>query len=252
VAIDRVSLSITWCRTPSGDDSAVNGDELHEGRREAAERHPSPDFRGNRHNLVHRSGFCVLIASVLVLLPMARSVAATTEQAELFAGARQCDAALQAAARGTGVPLRLLRALAPVESGLGSSAGSAALAWPWTINANQHGSYHFRTRAAAERHLEALLNASIDNADIGCMQVNWHWHRQDFSSPRAVLTPVLNARYAALTLRAYHDRTGSWAKAIGMYHTRNPELAEAYRCRVAQALVSRTKLAGCQRKNVRS
>jgi Transglycosylase SLT domain len=252
VAIDRVSLPIAWRRTPSGDDSAVNGDELREGCREAAERHPNPESRRGRRNIMHRSGLCLLIASVLVLLPTARNVAATMDQAELLANARQCDSALQAAARATGVPLRLLRALAPVESGLGSRAGTASIAWPWTINANQHGSYHFRTRAAAERHLEALLNAGIDNVDIGCMQVNWHWHRQDFSSPRAVLTPVLNARYAALTLRGYHDRTGSWAKAIGMYHTRNPELAEAYRCRVAQALVSRTKLAGCQRKNVRS
>ena len=252
MAIDRVSFSITWRRTSSGDDPSVNGDELREGGRETTERYSNPDFRGRRRYLVHRSGFCLLIAGALALLPAARSVASTMDQERLVAGARQCDAALQAAARETGVPLRLLRAVAPVESGLQSRAGTASLAWPWTINTNQHGSYHFRTRDAAERHLEALLKAGIDNVDIGCMQVNWHWHRQAFSSPEAALTPVLNARYAATTLRVFHDRTGSWAKAIGMYHTRNPELAEAYRCRVARALVSCTKVVGCQFKRVRS
>src|ERR1700722_10565141 len=93
VAIDRVSFSITWRRTSSGDDPSVNGDELHEGRRESAERYPNPDFRGHRCNLVYRSGFCLLIAGVLALLPAARTVAATMDQAQLLAGARQCDVA---------------------------------------------------------------------------------------------------------------------------------------------------------------
>jgi hypothetical protein len=44
--------------------------------------------------------------------------------------------------------------------------------------------------------LDALVAAGIDNIDIGCMQVNWHWHRAAFASPAA----ALNAGYT-LTIR---------------------------------------------------
>ena len=49
---------------------------------------------------------------------------------------------------------------------------------PWTLHVKDGGSYHFRSRGAAARYLAA----GIDDIDIGCMQVNWHWHRN--VSPR--------------------------------------------------------------------
>ena len=63
----------------------------------------------------------------------------------------------------------------------------------------------------------ALIAAGVDNVDIGCMQVNWHWHGDAFASPAAALSPALNARYAALLLRAYRAQSGTWAGAVGLY-----------------------------------
>jgi len=88
-----------------------------------------------------------------------------------------CGEAIRRAAQTTGVPVALLLALAPTESGLPRAHGRGpSYPWPWTVNTNGRGSFHFRTRAAAEKHLTALVAAGIDNIDIGCMQVNWRWH----------------------------------------------------------------------------
>jgi len=80
------------------------------------------------------------------------------------------------------------------------------------------------------------MAAGIDNIDIGCMQINWHWHGTAFASPAAALSPAINAAYAAVLLQGYKRRSGSWAKAVGLYHSHTPALAEAYRCRVAREL----------------
>jgi hypothetical protein len=57
--------------------------------------------------------------------------------------------------------------------------------------------------------------------------------------------PTLNARYAAALLGNYRRQTGSWADAVGLYHSHTLALAEAYRCRVAHALQPNTRLKNC-------
>jgi hypothetical protein len=192
---------------------------------------------------MHRSGLRLLIIALLASWWAPQAASAADGQGRLD-DASTCTAALFRASHETGVPLRLLTTLAPIESGLAGRDGQVR-PWPWTLNTNGRGSYHFRTRAAAERHLAALIAAGIDNVDIGCMQVNWHWHGRAFPSPAAALSPILNVRYAALLLREYRSRSGTWAGAVGLYHSRNLQLAEAYRCRVARALAPGTPIRGC-------
>jgi len=154
--------------------------------------------------------------------------------------------AISHAARASGVPVALLLALAPTESGLPRAHDRRpSYPWPWTLNTNGRGSFYFRSRAAAEKHLDALVAAGIDNIDIGCMQVNWHWHGAAFASPTAALNPALNTTYAAALLRDYRRQTGSWAGAVGLYHSHTLALAEAYRCRVAHALQPKAALKDC-------
>jgi hypothetical protein len=178
---------------------------------------------------------------------MARQAEAVAIDAQDAAGeAAKCHSAMVRASAQTGVPLRLLLALAPTESGLQRARGRGpAYPWPWTVNTNDRGSFHFRTREAAEKYLHALVAAGIDNIDIGCMQINWHWHGAAFASPAAALNPTLNAGYAAALLRDYRRQTGSWAEAVGLYHSHSPALAEAYRCRIARELRPGTALKNC-------
>jgi hypothetical protein len=184
------------------------------------------------------------VAGAVGLLAAASAAAAAEDRGYAIADLRQCDVALREAAEANGVPARLLLALAPIESGVVSRSGQI-YPWPWTLNVNGNGSYYFRSRAAAERHLNALIAAGIDNVDIGCLQVNWHWHGLAFVSPAAALAPALNAQYAASLLRKYRVQTGTWSGAVGLYHSHDTRLAEVYRCRVARALAPTTKIRGC-------
>jgi hypothetical protein len=193
---------------------------------------------------MHRSRLRLLAASVVGLVAAASDATAAPDRGHGVADLRQCDAALRDAAPATGVPVRLLLALAPIESGVGNRTRQI-YPWPWTLNINGRGSYHFHTRAAAERHLDALIAAGIDNVDIGCLQVNWHWHRSAFASPAAMLSPALNVQYAASLLRKYRAQTGTWSGAIGLYHSQDPRLADVYRCRVAHALAPTATIRGC-------
>jgi soluble lytic murein transglycosylase-like protein len=185
-----------------------------------------------------------LLAWLALALVVPRARAGAIGAGEAAAESAQCADAIRRAARASGVPAPLLLALAPAESGLPRARGPS-YPWPWTLNVNGRGSFHFRTRTVAERHLNALVAAGIDNIDIGCMQVNWHWHGAAFASPAAALDPTLNVGYAAALLRDYRRQTGSWAGAVGLYHSHTPALADAYRCRVAHALLPNTTLKNC-------
>jgi hypothetical protein len=190
-----------------------------------------------------RPGLGLLITVAIACLSGPRGGSAAEERRQL-ADADACKDAVVRASHETGVPLRLLTALAPIESGIADRSGEVQ-PWPWTLNTNGHGSYHFRTRQAAAQHLATLIAAGVDNVDIGCMQVNWHWHGHAFASPDAALSPALNVRYAALLLREFHAQSGTWAGAVGLYHSRNPMLTDAYRCRVARALAPQAKIRDC-------
>jgi hypothetical protein len=154
-----------------------------------------------------------------------------------------CQRAIRDAARATAVPLRLLHALAPTESGVDDGRGGRG-PWPWTLNVDGHGRY-FHTRRAAERKLRRLLASGIENIDIGCMQVNWKWHHKGFRSPAAALDPKTNVLFAARLLRQYKRQAGTWAGAVGLYHSHDPRRAALYRCRVARALAPHQPRARC-------
>jgi hypothetical protein len=193
---------------------------------------------------VHRQRLCLLAGLALALVAH-RAAADPINAKDAAAQVARCDSAAIAASYRTGVPLRLLRALAPAESGI-VARGGRHVAWPWTLNTNGHGSFHFRSQAAAQAHLQSLLADGIDNIDVGCMQVNWHWHHAEFVSPAALLNPDNNALYAALLLKAYRIQTGTWSGAVGLYHTHNPILAARYQCRIARELVPDAAIQGCE------
>jgi len=134
-------------------------------------------------------------------------------------------------AREYDVPASLLFAVALVESGR-LVQGGRILPWPWTINAGGRGHY-FRSRRAAEARLRRLLADGVQ-PDVGLMQLNWKYHRDELGSAAQAFDPWLNLRAGALALRRAYERTGDWWKAVGRYHSANPALAERYRRRVAR------------------
>jgi hypothetical protein len=77
-----------------------------------------------------------------------------------------------------------------------------------------------------------LRSAGIRVVDVGCVQVNLHYHEDAFPNAARALDPMANARYAARFLKRLHDELGDWPAAVAAYHSRTPSRGQAYRDRV--------------------
>ena len=129
------------------------------------------------------------------------------------------------------LPAHLLGALAKVESGRWHAPSEARLAWPWTVMAEGRGRY-LPSKAAAIAEVRALRARGVTNIDVGCMQVNLHWHGAAFDGLDQAFDPAHNVAYAAAFLRDLRARENSWTKAIGVYHSRTPRFSGPYRSKV--------------------
>jgi hypothetical protein len=133
-----------------------------------------------------------------------------------------CIAAAEDAQRLSGVPFDVLLAIALTETGRGGRP------WPWTVNLEGQGHW-FATRAEATAFAESALAQGRTSFDIGCFQVNWRWHGENFVSVAQAFDPLANASYAASFLKTLQAETGGWSEAAGAYHSRTPEHAGRYR-----------------------
>lgn len=140
-----------------------------------------------------------------------------------------CEEAARRASQETGVSLALLRAIMLAESGRDMGQGRAA--WPWTVQSQGQG-YWLDTPEQALILVQDLLDQGVTNIDLGCFQINIHWHSQAFPSLEAMLDPEANARYAAAYLLELHAQTGDWRRAAGAYHSRDATRAETYVARL--------------------
>ncbi len=54
--------------------------------------------------------------------------------------------------------------------------------------------------------------------DLGCMQINYHFHGRAFCVPAEMLDPRKNVEYAARFLADLHARHETWTMAVARYH----------------------------------
>lgn len=158
---------------------------------------------------------------------LAITVAATALPAQ--ASPALCDAAAATAARESGVPLSLLRAVMLAETG--RAMEGTRRPWPWAVQAGGAGNWD-PTRAAALDRIAALRASGTTNIDIGCFQLNLRWHGDAFASVADMIDPEANARHAAGFLTELYRETGDWRSAAGAYHSRDPARAERYVARL--------------------
>jgi hypothetical protein len=147
-----------------------------------------------------------------------------------FAQASQttlCEDAARYASETTGVPLSVLRAVALAETGQTKFDKNAYSAWPWTVQSGQKGHW-FNNPTEAAAFVKSLMAAQVTNIDIGCFQINMRWHGQAFQSVEDMFSPRSNALYAARFLQDLYGQTGAWRSAVGRYHSRDDDRAEAY------------------------
>ena len=148
-------------------------------------------------------------------------------------GAEICERAIAAGAAKVGVPREVLHAISLTETG--RPDGGRLRPWPWAINREGQG-YWFRSREEALGFARASLAAGRDSFDVGCFQVNYHWHGHNFPSLEAMFDPEVGAAYAARFLQGLYLERGDWRAAAGAYHSQSPDRASVYRTRFERIL----------------
>ena len=131
------------------------------------------------------------------------------------------------------MPQEVLHAISLTETG--RPDGGRLRPWPWAINREGQGHW-FGNRAEAFAFAQASLAAGRGSFDVGCFQINYHWHGHNFPSLEAMFDPEAGATYAARFLQSLYLERGSWLAAAGAYHSQTPSRASVYRARFERIL----------------
>lgn len=144
-----------------------------------------------------------------------------------------CERQMLAASQSEGVPLGVLYAVGMTETG---NKGSLH---PYALNIQGRTVFASSQAAALSEFFKATARG-IKLIDLGCMQVNHHYHGRNFASPAAMLDPATNVAYAARYLRELRQQEGSWTMAVARYHAgpNNNPAQKQYICTVIANLAA--------------
>jgi soluble lytic murein transglycosylase-like protein len=149
------------------------------------------------------------------------------------AAANRCEPEILRAADHYKIPVGILYAVGLTETGNKGSLQPNAL--------NIEGKAVFpASRSAAIAAFEEARRGGAKLIDLGCMQINHHYHSGHFRSLGDMLDPTQNVDYAArflLTLKHRHD---TWSMAVARYHAGpdNDPAQKRYVCRVISNMVA--------------
>jgi len=149
------------------------------------------------------------------------------------AGLNACEREMALAAKKFDVPLGILYAVGLTETGVKGSLQPNAM--------NIEGRSYFAASAReAIREFEKARERGARLIDLGCMQINHHYHGDRFPSLQAMLEPRTNVEYAARFLTELKAREGSWTMAVARYHAgpNNNPAQKRYVCAVIRNMVA--------------
>jgi soluble lytic murein transglycosylase-like protein len=144
-----------------------------------------------------------------------------------------CEREMVAAAADEGIPLGVLYAVGLTET------GRKGQLQPYALNVEGR-SVLAASRDEALKEFRQARNEGKKLIDLGCMQINHHYHGKEFRSVADMLEPRGNVQYAARFLRELKAREGSWAMAVARYHAgpNNDPAQKRYICAVIRNLVA--------------
>ena len=166
----------------------------------------------NLRFLEYKISFFIFLFTLLINTSAVHSQSVNSHQDAL-----RCEYLAKDAEKKYGLPENILLSISRVESGYQKVDG-VIRAWPWTLNAGGDSSY-FQTKEDALRSLEERIKKGVTNIDIGCMQLNFRWHKDFFNNLSDMINPIKNVDYAARFLNKLHQRHRSWEKAVKYYHS---------------------------------
>ncbi|WP_081455229.1 transglycosylase SLT domain-containing protein [Roseibium aggregatum] len=166
-----------------------------------------------------------LTASIFSALAVSLPAAAETQNV--------CEREMIAAARKYNVPLGVLYAVGLTETGRRNSL------YPYALNIEGKSVFPPSRQAAKQDVMDARLHGK-KLIDIGCMQINHHYHGDQFRSVDQMLEPRANVQYAARFLKNLKQRQGSWTMAVARYHAgpNNDPAQKRYVCTVIRNMVA--------------
>jgi soluble lytic murein transglycosylase-like protein len=172
-------------------------------------------------------GFPRLLTAGLILLAPAIS----TSDARASSGI--CEREIAAAATRYGVPEGILYSVGLTETGRRGSLQ------PWALNIEGKAVFAASRKDAVLAFSDAR-NRGSKLIDLGCMQINHHYHGDQFASPDDMLNPKKNVEYAAKFLSRLHSKHVTWTMAVARYHAgpNNDPAQKRYVCRVISNLVA--------------
>jgi len=148
-------------------------------------------------------------------------------------GSLACEKEMTRAAAANGVPLNVLYSVGLTETG---RAGELS---PYDMNIDCKD-VHSATLAEAMANFAKAKARGAKLIDIGCMQINAHWHGADFASLSEMFEPERNVDYAARFLKTLRVEAGSWTLAVARYNAGpgNPAAERTYVCAVIRNMIA--------------
>jgi soluble lytic murein transglycosylase-like protein len=169
-----------------------------------------------------------LLASSLAAICLSSFAASAAK-----AATNPCEPEILRAADRYGVPAGILYAVGLAETGRKGSLQPNAM--------NIEGKAVFpKSRSEALATFEAARRDGKTLIDLGCMQINHHYHASHFRSVEDMLDPRQNVDYAARFLASLHARHETWSMAVARYHAGpdNNPAQKIYVCRVIANMVA--------------
>lgn len=144
-----------------------------------------------------------------------------------------CEREMIRAAKESTVPLAVLYAVALTETGQRGSLHAYAM------NVEGRPVFSADAREAMQRFAMAKRAGAV-LIDVGCMQVNHHFHGAKFASVEDMFDPRRNVDYAARFLKNLHASEGSWTAAVARYHAgpNNAPAQKTYVCAVIGNMIA--------------
>ena len=186
-----------------------------------------------------RRGKIAPIASLLLsLTPPLAGLACSSSQAQSLdpptaRSGSSCEGEIASAARRYDIPLAVFYAVGLNET------GTRGRLQPFSMNIDGR-SVPNATLADALARFHQAKAAGARMIDIGCMQINHHYHGEHFASVAAMFDPAGNIDYAARFLRDLKSREHTWTMAVARYNAgpNNNPAQKIYVCGVLTKMVA--------------
>jgi soluble lytic murein transglycosylase-like protein len=144
-----------------------------------------------------------------------------------------CEREMLLAAKTSDVPVTVLYAVALTET------GQRGRLQPYAMNIAGKPAA-FATLPEALAGFSSARGRGAKLIDVGCMQINYHYHHRNFASVEEMFDPKRNVSYAADFLKRLYRQQGTWTAAVARYNAgpNNPPAQKSYVCAVLRNMVA--------------